>query len=125
MRYKSYLSEVEFKIAQAKERALRAMGIAAVSGVIERMKRGYFPTQKRNGQMSMQIRDTGALMRDVNAEVSAATSSVIIGVNMKYALWVHEGTRFIRPRPFLKDGVMESEQKLFYAAQQEFEKAMQ
>jgi len=39
----------------------------------------------------------------------------------KYAIYVHEGTRFMRPRPFLLEAVNDNEKFV----QDEFEKAMQ
>lgn len=62
MQLKSYRIQVSNIMKKNIERALTAMGIVGVAGVVNRMAKGYYPTRKRDGSMNPQIRQTSALM---------------------------------------------------------------
>lgn len=48
--------------------------------------------------------DTGTLRRSVTSRVLTAQKGVV-GTNVSYARYVHEGTRYMRGRPFLRQGL--------------------
>lgn len=47
--------------------------------------------------------DTGRLKGSVNGRVSG--NSALIGTNVEYAIYVHEGTKRMTPNRFLRNGV--------------------
>jgi HK97 gp10 family phage protein len=49
--------------------------------------------------------DTGTLRRSITHRVERAGERGIVGTNVKYGIFVHEGTRFMRGRPFLQQGL--------------------
>jgi hypothetical protein len=100
-------------------KALTAMGIKAVAMVVHKMDKGYndpHPTLDMQGRKTggehTDIRWHGDLMRDVNYEVEPARKVVHIGNSLKYAIFIHEGTRFLKGRPYLKDAITEGTEEL-------------
>ena len=53
---------------------------------------------------------TGDLLRSLTFNVDMANKRVIIGSNLNYAPWVHNGTASMEARPFLRDAIMENMQ---------------
>lgn len=51
---------------------------------------------------------TGHLRRSITHRVERAGERGIVGTNVKYAPFVHEGTRFMEGRPFLEQGLAAS-----------------
>jgi hypothetical protein len=51
--------------------------------------------------------DTGTLINSIQVEVRVVGTIVIvrIGTNVEYAIFVHDGTRFMAANPFLADAV--------------------
>lgn len=51
--------------------------------------------------------DTGRLRGSINwrIEEDALGLVAIIGTNVEYAIYVHEGTRYMAGRPFLREGL--------------------
>ena len=95
MRIADRRAEVTGRVGGAVARALRAMGQEARGAVLRQMESGY-------GQP---IRETGALMGDVDFQVREAEKAVDIGCSLGYAVYVHEGTSRRAGTPFLRDGV--------------------
>ena len=81
--------------------ALTALGVEGVGAVKEQMQSGY----------GKPIRQTGTLMGSISHEKSSE-NTVDIGTNVKYGIYVHEGTRKMKGRPFIKDGLLENEERL-------------
>ena len=75
--------------------ALHAMGIKAVNLILWQMQRGY----------GKPIRDTGDLQRDVAYEVLPEEQAVIVGNGLDYAIYVHDGTRKMTGRPYIRDAL--------------------
>jgi HK97 gp10 family phage protein len=50
---------------------------------------------------------TGRLRSSINHRVETSGKGIvaIIGTNVEYAIYVHEGTRYMTGRPFLVDGL--------------------
>lgn len=76
------------------EEALRQAGAEAVAQVIRCMASGY----------GSPIRETGALMGDVTAQVEGLTLQV--GNRLDYAVLVHEGSHRRGGRAYLRDGII-------------------
>lgn len=76
--------------------ALQAMGVEAVGMIVDQMQEGY----------GAPIRQTGDLMRDVNYEVErSGPNTVDVGNSLFYGPFVHEGTRKMAGRPYIKDAL--------------------
>lgn len=86
-------------------KAMQAVAGVLVESVQGKMLYGY-PTA---------VVDTGALFDSIEAspdKVSQNTYGVNVGTNLHYASYVHDGTRKMTGRPFIKDGVMEASGKV-------------
>ncbi len=51
---------------------------------------------------------TGTLKRSLTSRVEAAGDRGIVGTNLSYARFVHGGTRYMRARPFIEQGMVAS-----------------
>lgn len=92
----SFRNNVEAVKQQMRERlpdALEGMGQEAVRMVVAQMESGY----------GMPIRKTGALMADVDSQVSG--DRVEVGNRLHYSLYVHEGTCKMAGRHYITDAL--------------------
>lgn len=113
-----------------KKAALAAMGITAVGMIVKQMQSGYqdpHPTRDSQGRLTggthTDIRFTGDLMRDVNAEVeNSGPDTVDVGNSLGYALFVHEGTSKLKGRQYIKDAITNGTNQLQEAATKELKK---
>lgn len=51
---------------------------------------------------------TGNLRRSITHRVERAGERGVVGTNISYAVFVHEGTRFMEAQPFLEEGLAAS-----------------
>lgn len=56
--------------------------------------------------------DTGRLKGSITHEVNQNEASVIVGTNVEYAIYVHEGTRRMTPNRFLRNAVERNEDQI-------------
>jgi HK97 gp10 family phage protein len=56
--------------------------------------------------------DTGFLRSSIRVETLQSGLTAKVGPNTDYAVYVHEGTRFMRARPFMRQAVMDSDNEL-------------
>jgi len=93
-----------------KTKALVAVGKAAVEVIQDYMMNNYstvhYHSHSKNSDS--RIYDTGTLMRSISSQVDFGTDTVAVGTNIEYASWVHNGTRKVEARPFIKDAVMDN-----------------
>lgn len=76
--------------------ALTAISLAVIEIASDYiMKRYYQPAYK-----------SGTLLRSLTFELDPVNKKVVIGTNVEYAPWVHNGTHRMPARPFLKDAVL-------------------
>jgi len=54
----------------------------------------------------MRAVDTGRLRASMTYQVDAPNKQVIVGTNVSYAPYVHEGTHRMASRPFLKNSIL-------------------
>jgi predicted acyl esterase len=100
--FKDNSASVKSQINSNIVRALTAMGQAAVE-----ITTGYM-----NTRYSKPIYLTGDLQRDLNFRTNESEQHVKIGNSLEYAPWVHNGTRRMVGKPYLKDAIMENRQAL-------------
>ena len=100
------------------ERALYAMGVKSVEGAVEAISGGYgldpavdtgrlrasisfiTPEDKGDGGQSSANEQAGDKL-----EGSAEQNTTIVGSNVEYASYVHNGTSRMAGRPFLREGI--------------------
>lgn len=90
---------VKQSMEAALERALLNCGVIAESYA----KRNLNKPMPHGDGTSRPYIDTGRLLNDINNAVQGKT--VQIGVNVEYGIYIHEGTRYIKPNRFLRDAV--------------------
>lgn len=118
----SHKKEVLAQMQGNIKRALTAMGITAVAGIKDKIDEGYYETYKPHLKAKgTAIRDTSTLFGSIESQV-VSEDTVAVGTNVEYAIYVHEGTRKMKERPFIKDGVSENSDKIIAKAQAELKK---
>lgn len=63
---------------------------------------------------ALRVFDTGALHTSVKGSLKSSTSkscTYLYRTGVYYDLWQHEGTRFFKGRPFLKNAILDEETK--------------
>ena len=101
VRFRSNANAILDLIDANTKRALIAMGEAAVGATIKQMQSGY----------GKPIWQTGDLQRSVSHGIRS-DHEVDVGSNIDYAIFVHDGTRFMKARPFLKDAIEKNKEEL-------------
>lgn len=90
-------------------KAMQAVADVLVEAVQEKTLYGY--NTPHGNPPHTEIVDTGALFDSIEAspgKVSQNTYVVNVGTNMHYASYVHDGTKKLTGRPFIKDGILEA-----------------
>lgn len=93
--------------------AMEAVADVLVEAVQEKMLYGYHTPH--GNPPHTEIVDTGALFDSIEAspgKASQNTYGVAVGTNMSYASYVHDGTSKLAGRPFIRDGVMDSTDRI-------------
>lgn len=88
-------AQVLTQLNENASRATLAVGTKAVGLIVNQMQTGY----------GRPIRQTGDLQRDVNYEV-VDDATVNVGNSLEYAPFVHDGTRKMGARPYIRDALM-------------------
>lgn len=96
------------KMITATDAAARQLEKDLVEAVQEKMLYGYKDPHGEDGHT--EIVDTGRLFDSIDAEVkrvSQNTVDISVGAtgDTPYAVFVHNGTRKLKGRPFIRDGV--------------------
>lgn len=68
--------------------------------------------------------DTGYLRNSIDSKVVSSEKKLAIGTNCSYAIFVHEGTRRMRQRPFIKKTVLEEKDKITQIATDELQRGL-
>jgi len=74
--------------------------LTAIGFVVEREAKRLAPVR------------TGTLRRSVTSRVGESGNVVRVGTNLRYAPFVHFGTRYMRARPFLEDALEASRDEI-------------
>lgn len=89
--------------------AMQKVGETFVESVQNKILYGY---SDLHGQPPhTEIVDTGRLFDSIQADVSRAsqnTFGVTVGTDVPYAQYPHDGTRYLKGRPYMTDGVLEA-----------------
>ena len=102
--------EIEHAIDLAVEKALRAVGghLAGEAG-----------DELENSPRRV---DTARLKNSITFNVDE--DSVVVGTNVNYAIYVHEGTRRMTPNRFLRNAMERNEDQIVKIIQDEFKNSM-
>lgn len=120
----SHKNEVTAQVQGNINRALVAMGITGVASVKDRIDKGYYETYKPKLKAKTKaIRQTGDLRRSMEYQLTG-NETVAVGTNMDCASYVHEGTRKMKERPFIKDGIDKNSDKILEIGNNELKKGM-
>lgn len=104
--FKSNLDLVLKTIRANNEDAARNAGEIAVESVQMKMLYGY--KDVHGNPPHTEIVDTGKLFDSITAAVKKASQNVVsveVGTDVPYAPYVHDGTRKLKGRPFITDGL--------------------
>lgn len=104
--FKSNLDLVLRTIRANNEDAARSAGEIAVESVQMKMLYGY--KDVHGDPPHTEIVDTGKLFDSITAAVKKASQNVVsveVGTDVPYAPYVHDGTRKLKGRPFITDGL--------------------
>lgn len=95
------------KIKAATQEGMRKAAKIAVDSVQYQILYGYKDPHGADGHT--EIVDTGELFDSIEGEVKRVSQNaytLVVGTNKKYAGFVHNGTRKLKARRFITDGVL-------------------
>jgi HK97 gp10 family phage protein len=110
--------------ARATKEAAGKMAEIARDAVQYQILYGYKDPHGKDGHT--EIVETGRLFDSIEAKVSIASQnaySVTVGTDVPYAKYVHEGTRKLKARRFIRDGLAKADKELEQAALEAFKNA--
>lgn len=83
--------------------------LKSTSGPVGRMLARYAAKTETAAKARCPV-DTGRLRGSINwrIEIDGKGLVAIIGTNVEYAIYVHEGTRYMAGRPFLVEGLRQA-----------------
>ena len=108
-------------VAASIRSAAAAVGVEAVGLVKRQMLEGYkdpHPNRDQAGHVvggtHTEIRDTSAMIDSIayESEDGLSQHTLTVGTNSTYAMFVHEGTRFLKGRPFITDAIAQGWDRL-------------
>lgn len=124
--FKDNSAEVLRRMVSATDSAAQTLEHDLVEAVQEKMLYGYNDPHGDDGHT--EIVDTGRLFDSIKAEVkrvSQNTVDISVGStgDTPYAVFVHQGTRKLKGRPFIRDGVEGSRKHIRDVMQNAYENA--
>ena len=93
-------------IASATKEGAQKMADCAVESVQYQILYGYKDPHGKDGHT--EIVDTGALFDSINGDVKRQSQNlytITVGTDRPYAVYVHNGTRYLKARRFITDGI--------------------
>ena len=93
-------------IASATKEGAQKMADCAVESVQYQILYGYKDPHGKDGHT--EIVDTGALFDSIKADVKRQSQNlytITVGTDRPYAVYVHNGTRYLKARHFITDGI--------------------
>ena len=93
-------------LASATKEGAQKMADTAVESVQYQILYGYKDPHGKDGHT--EIVDTGALFDSIKGDVKRQSQNlytITVGTDRKYAVYVHNGTRYIKARRFITDGI--------------------
>lgn len=101
------------RIYAATKESAQEMADTARDAVQWQILYGYKDPHGKDGHT--EIVDTGALFDSIKGEVRRVSGNdyeVTVGTDRKYAVYVHEGTRYLKARRFITDGIRKCQKEL-------------
>lgn len=93
-------------LASATAEGAKKMADTAVESVQYQILYGYKDPHGEDGHT--EIVDTGALFDSIKGDVERQSQNlytITVGTDRKYAVYVHNGTRYLKARRFITDGI--------------------
>ena len=93
-------------LASATKEGAQKMADCAVESVQYQILYGYKDPHGKDGHT--EIVDTGALFDSINGDVKRQSQNlytITVGTDRPYAVYVHNGTRYLKARRFITDGI--------------------
>ena len=93
-------------LASATKEGAQKMADCAVDSVQYQILYGYKDPHGKDGHT--EIVDTGALFDSIKGDVKRQSQNlytITVGTDRKYAVYVHNGTRYLKARRFITDGI--------------------
>lgn len=93
-------------IASATKEGAQKMADCAVDSVQHQILYGYKDPHGKDGHT--EIVDTGALFDSIKGDVKRQSQNlytITVGTDRDYAVYVHNGTRYLKARRFITDGI--------------------
>ena len=93
-------------LASATAEGAQKMADTAVESVQYQILYGYKDPHGKDGHT--EIVDTGALFDSIKGDVQRQSQNlytITVGTDRKYAVYVHNGTRYLKARRFITDGI--------------------
>ena len=93
-------------LASATADGAQKMADCAVESVQNQILYGYKDPHGKDGHT--EIVDTGALFDSIEGDVQRQSQNlytITVGTNRPYAVYVHNGTRYLKARRFITDGI--------------------
>lgn len=111
--FKDNIDIILDKLYAATEASAEQMARLGVEAVQNQILYGYKDPHGKDGHT--EIVDTGALFDSIKGEtkrVSGNVYTVTVGTNLPYAGHVHNGTRKLKARRFITDGIMNAREEM-------------
>ena len=93
-------------LASATAEGAKKMSDCAVESVQNQILYGYKDPHGKDGHT--EIVDTGALFDSIEGDVQRQSQNlytITVGTDRPYAVYVHNGTRYLKARRFITDGI--------------------
>lgn len=93
-------------LASATKEGAQKMADCAVDSVQYQILYGYKDPHGKDGHT--EIVDTGALFDSIKGDVKRQSQNlytITVGTDRQYAVYVHNGTRYLKARRFITDGI--------------------
>ena len=113
--FKDNSNEILRNLRGAIDDAAEEIKETLVEAVQDKILYGYHDPHGKDGHT--EIVDTGRLFDSIQADVSRVSQNLVettVGAtgNTPYAIYVHQGTRKLKGRPFITDAINESRQRV-------------
>lgn len=122
--FKDHSDIVLRAMESATEEAAKEMAVIGRDAVQYQMLYGYHDPHGHDGHT--EIVDTGRLFDSIQGRTSRAsknTYTVTVGTDVPYARYVHDGTRKLKARRFISDGLAKSYGEMKEAARRSMKNA--
>lgn len=106
--FRDYSTEVLRRVQGNMRQAVVNAGEIARDAVQYQMLWGYHDVHGLPDNPHTEIVDTGRLFDSIQAQVNPISANVyqtVVGTDVPYAIYVHEGTYKLKGRPFITDGI--------------------